>query len=334
MALLEQSLWIIAALTLGLMLLKATVLLVLAMIFKVHASDRWLFTLSLAQAGEFGFVLLSYAVSQHVIPSELAQLLSMVVALSMFLTPALFILFEKVIQPRYQKREDAGAADSIDDTGTVIIAGIGRFGQIVNRILVANDVPVVVLDYKASQVDRLRAINIKSYYGDASQPDLLHTAGIDQARLFVVAIDDKTRSVELVKHIKHAHTHVQVLARAYDRGHLYELKDAGADYVISETYQSALALGGEALQRLGMHAFRVEQIKQQFSSAEREHFDELFHSWRSEGDDIGFGEHYMKLFMEIEEELLNRMQSDPSDRHSKSERGWTPPPKHYAEDFE
>ena len=330
---LGESLGLIIGLTLGLMLLKALVLLTLAIIFKIHASDRWLFTLSLAQAGEFGFVLLSYGLANHVLPLDLVQLLSMVVALSMFLTPALFIAFEKLIQPRYQTSEQEGKTEKIEETGKVIVAGIGRFGQIVNRLLIANDIPTVVLDYKASQVDRLRGINIKSYYGDASRPDLLHTAGIEEASLIIVAIDDKTKAVELVKHIKHAHKHIQILARAYDRGHNYELRDAGADYVISECYNSALSMGGEALKRLGLHAFRVEQLKQQFVNTEQHHFDELFESWRSEGGEKGFGAHYRSLFMQIEEKLLNMMKTDRTDKHSTSERGWTPPPKNYTDDL-
>ena len=331
---LNENLLVIVGLTLGLMALKALVLYSLAVIFQVHSSNRWLFTLSLAQAGEFGFVLLSYSLSQQVLPTDLAQLLSMVVALSMFLTPVLFILFEKVIQPRYAKQEPEGEADEIDEQGTVIIAGIGRFGQVVNRLLIANHIPTVVLDHQAAQIDRMRAINIKSYYGDASRGDLLQMAGIDEARLVVVAFDDPVRAVNLGKHIKQHHGHVQVLARAYDRGHHYELLHAGADYVISETYKSALHMAGEVLQRVGLHAFRVEQIKQSFTQAERQHFDDLYESWRDEGGSVGFGEHYRKLFMEMEQKLLKIMQSDRVDRHNQSERGWTPPPKGYTDDFD
>lgn len=330
---LNDNLAVIVGLTLGLMLLKALVLVVLAMIFKIRASDRWLFFLSLAQAGEFGLVLLSYTVSQHILPQAMAQMLSIVVALSMFLTPTLFILFDKVILPRYRQKDATREADKVDEKGKAIIAGIGRFGQVVNRLLIANGVPTVVLDYQVSQIDRMRAINVKSFYGDASRAELLHTAGLDDASLLVVAIDDTVRSVEIVKHVKHTYSHVQVLARAYDRGHLFELKEAGADYVISETYNSALALAGEALKRTGMHAFRVEQLKHEFTTAEQQHFDKLFHSWRHEDDGVGFGDHYLSLFMQIEEELITTMQRDRLDNHVDAERRWTPPPKEQTKDF-
>ena len=326
-AILSDNLAVVIALTLGLMLLKALVLLVLAVLFKLRESDRWLFFLSLAQAGEFGLVLLSYAISQHILPTNLAQMLSIVVALSMFLTPMLFIVFDRVVLPRYRQKTTDREADKIDEKGEVIIAGIGRFGQVVNRLLIANGIPTVVLDYKVDQIDRMRAVNVKSFYGDASRPDLLHTAGIEDASLLVVAIDDSARAVELVKHIKLAHSHVQVLARAYDRGHLYELKEAGADFVISETYSSALTLGGEALKRLGTPALRVEQLKQDFTAVEYQYFDKLFHSWRHEGGGTGFGEHFLNLFMQIEEELIKTMQRDHADKDVAADRDETAPPK-------
>ncbi len=329
---LNDNLTIVLAMALGLMAIKALILYGLAVLFRVHASNRWLLTLSLAQAGEFGFVLLTYAVSQKVLSHQLAQLLSMVVALSMFLTPLLFILFDKVIQPRYKFNKAGGDTQSVESTGPVIIAGIGRFGQVVNRLLIANQIPTVVLDYKASQVDNLRKINVKSYYGDASRAQLLETAGIDEARMLVIAIDNRVKAVELVKHVKQNHPQVEVLVRAYDRGHHYELNDAGADYVISEVYKSALQMGGEALKRLDIHPFRVEQLKQHFTAMEREFFDELFDSWRNKGDKVGFDQHYHHLFMKFQDQLTEMMQHNPEDRRSGAERGWTPPPKDYLDE--
>ncbi|KEI72022.1 monovalent cation:proton antiporter-2 (CPA2) family protein [Endozoicomonas elysicola] len=331
---LSNSLVTIVGLTLGLMLTKALVLFGLAMLFRVHHSDRWLFTLSLAQAGEFGFVLLSYTVAEHVIPNDLAQMLSMVVALSMFLTPALFILFEKVIQPRYQKSDDGREPDTIDQQGPVIIAGIGRFGQIVNRLLVANNIPTVVLDHSAAQVDVMRSLNIKSFYGDASRPDLLHTAGIHEASLMIVAIDDRARALELVEHVKQNHPHIKVLVRSFDRAHKYELRDAGADLIVSETYHSALNMGTHALEALGFHPFHAEQMRQNFVEVDNSNCLKLYESWRAEDESRSFGDHYRDLFIKLEGLMRDSMKKDRADRHTKSERGWTPPPKDYLKDFE
>jgi monovalent cation:proton antiporter-2 (CPA2) family protein len=172
----------IIGLTLGVIAVKGLVLFGLARLFRLEPVDGWLLTLSLAQAGEFGFVLLSFSLQNNVIPPELAKALSLVVALSMLLTPALFILYDKLILPRLATG-DAQEPDSIGEQGTVVIAGVGRFGQIVNRLLLASGVRTVVLDHEATMIDMLRRVGIKSYFGDASRPDLLHAAGIDDAVL-------------------------------------------------------------------------------------------------------------------------------------------------------
>jgi len=322
---------LIIGLTIGVMLLKALVLFALAFIFRIKNSDRWLFTLSLAQAGEFGFVLLSFTVQNHVIPQEIAQTLSLVVALSMFLTPALFILFDKVILPRFEQQSNEQEADTIDEKGTVIIAGIGRFGQIVNRLLVANGIKTVVLDQQAAQVDVVRQINTKAYFGDASRPDLLHTAGIEEAAMLVIAIDNRDTSVELTKYVKHSYPQVKVLARAFDRGHGYLLRQAGADVVELETYHSALELGAHAMRQLDYHPFMVEKQKSAYKRVEDKKSDTLYHAWEDDSEGERFDNNYRKLFMHLEEQIKLAIQSDRTDRHQTLDREWTPPPRDYAD---
>ena len=325
---------IIIALTLGAMAVKALVLYGLALIFRIKGSDRWLFTLSLAQAGEFGFVLLSFSLQNHVIPAEIAQTLSLVVALSMFLTPGLFILFDKVILPRFEKTSNDRETDEIDEQGTVIIAGIGRFGQIVNRLLVSNGVKTVVLDHQANQVDVVRQIGTKAYFGDATRPDLLHTAGIEHAAALVVAIDHHEHSVELVKYVKHTYPKIKIITRAFDRGHGYQLKQAGADIIESETYHSALEIGGHAMKSLGLHPFFVEQQKTTYKRVEERKSDKLYAAWKDDSEEERFDNNYRDLFIRLEEVMAEEMKKDRSDKHSRSERGWTPPPKGYADTFD
>ncbi|MEZ9782790.1 monovalent cation:proton antiporter-2 (CPA2) family protein [Vibrio cyclitrophicus] len=325
---------LIIGLTLGVMALKALVLFTLALIFRIKNSDRWLFTLSLAQAGEFGFVLLSFSAQNHVLPADIVQTLSLVVALSMFLTPGLFILFDKVILPRYEQKSNDREEDKIEEKGTVIIAGIGRFGQIVNRLLVSNDVNTVVLDHQANQVDLLRSINIKSYFGDATRHDLLHTAGIEEAAMLVVAIDNQDSSVELVKYVKHTYPKVKILARAFDRGHSYRLREAGADFVESETYHSALEMGAQALRSLGHHPFFVEQQKSTYQRVESRKSEKLYQVWSEAEENPRYDNNYRQIFIHLEEAMKEDMKKDRSDKHSRSERGWTPPPKGYADGFE
>ena len=331
---LAEHYWLIIGLTAGIMLLKGAVLWGLAALFGVRGTDGWLLTLSLAQAGEFGFVLLSYSGQNLVLPADLAQLLSLVVALSMFLTPVLFIVFDRLVVPRYQRRGGEREADTIDEHGPVIIAGIGRFGQIVNRMLTANDIRTVVLDREIGQVDNMRKIRIKSFYGDATRPALLHTAGIDDATLFVVAIDEAEQAVELVRYLKHAHPHLRVLARARDRLHLYHLRDAGADYIVAETYHSALNMGSAVLRELGVHPFKAEQLRAAFEQIEQNSIDQLYGAWQQRGEGERVGTNYLQLFFELDGIIRQAMLRDRDDRHPRSARGWTPPPRNYEEVIE
>jgi CPA2 family monovalent cation:H+ antiporter-2/glutathione-regulated potassium-efflux system ancillary protein KefC len=312
-AVLSEHLLLIITLTLTVMLVKAGVLWALAMLFKIHNGDRWLFALSLSQAGEFGFVLLSYALQNHVIPAATVSLLQLVVALSMFLTPVLFILYDKVILPRYQQRTNQQAYDDIQEQGQVIIAGIGRFGQIVNRLLIANGVHTVVMDLDVNQVESMRRIQVKAYFGDATRPELLHTAGIEQAALLVVAIDDRESARALVHAVKQNHPGVTILARAFDRGHHYELKHAGADVIVSETYHSALDLGARALTCLGFEPALAEQKKQAFWETEKAASEQLYDTWQHGSEGQQYDHDYRKLFIQTEEAIKQAMKSDIAD---------------------
>ena len=329
-----NNVWLFVAAVSGVFLLKGAVLFFLAQLFRIKRNDGWLFTLSLSQAGEFGFVLLSFAVQHQVLPQTIADILSPIIAITMFLTPLLFILFDKLITRFYRHNADAPEADDIDDQGPVIIAGIGRFGQIVNRLLVANDIHTVVLDYSAAVIDNLSKVNIKTWYGDATRPDLLDNAGIREAKLLVVAIDDRYRALDLVGHVKKSHPHVTVMARAYDRTHGYELADAGADIIVSETYFSALELGGEALKALNVHPFKVEQMKQAFRRADDDSREEIYREWLKNEPDNRFTSDYIALLIAMEKRMNSAIKRNRLDGHDASEHGWTPPPKNYQDGLE
>lgn len=321
---------IIVLLGLGVILVKALVLLGLAWLFRIRGSNGWLFTLGLAQAGEFGFVLLNYSSQSHVIAGDTAQLLSLVVALSMFLTPLLFIAHDRIILPRYRNTRDSGReADTIDEQAPVIVAGVGRFGQIVCRLLRANNIPIVVLDHEIDQIETSRRIGLRSFFGEASRPDLLETAGIGEANLLVVAIDDPERALQIVEHVKQFHPEVWVLARAYDRGHGYRLRMAGADDVVSETYYSALELGGHALTAMGVHPLRARQMTWAFVKNEQAHNDELFEAWKAIEEEFSFGPRYRELFMKLEEAMNTTMLKDWEEMKQEDVPVWTPPePRH------
>jgi CPA2 family monovalent cation:H+ antiporter-2 len=312
-------------LTLGVILIKAVVLYGLTRLFRLDSADRWLFTLALAQAGEFGFVLLSFSVQSHVIPAELESKLSLVVALSMLLTPTLFVLYDKLARA-WLTAGGQREADRIEDTGTVIIAGIGRFGQIVNRLLVASGVETVVLDHEAAIIDVLSKVGVKSYYGDASRPDLLQAAGIESAKAIVVAIDDRERAVELVRHVRRNYPQVTTLARAYDVNHLYLLNKAGVHFAIREMFDGSLGLGKAALRAIGMHPFRVERMSQAFRKHDQAGLDSLYELW-DENVAISSNKAYLARAREHGATLKDMMELDRLQLHDRTERGWTPPPR-------
>ena len=267
-ALLGENLALIIGLTLLLLVVKAVILLILAYAFGVRGSDRWLMALGLAQAGEFGFVLLSFTVANGVIPADIAETLLLVVALSMLLTPGLFILYDRVIAPRYTA-QDVREADQIEEQGEVIIAGGGRVGGIVRRILSAAGYSLTVIDYNAKHLENMRVFGARIYYGDATRPDLLHAAGLQKAKIFVIAIDDREKITELVRYAVHTAPGVHVIARAVDRHHVYELWAAGCRDIIRDTYDSSLRMGRSAFEAMGIAPDRAAMMVEAFNRADR-----------------------------------------------------------------
>jgi CPA2 family monovalent cation:H+ antiporter-2 len=201
------------------MALKIAVLYVLAVTFKLGGSDLWLFSFGLAEAGEFGFVLLSFTVSNAVIPTDLADRLLLSVALSMLLTPALFIFYDHIIALRFSALDER-EMDTIKEKSEVIIAGHGRVGGIVSRILRGTGMLPTVIDFSSKQLELLKSFNVHAYYRDATRPDLLHAAGIAYAKLFVIAIDNEDRITELTKYVRHHYPSLHIVARAIDRNHV------------------------------------------------------------------------------------------------------------------
>lgn len=267
--LLAENMALILGLTVVLIAVKAGVLAVLAMVFKLRGADRWLLALSLAQAGEFGFVLLSFSVTNMILPQMLADQLLLVVAISMMLTPLLFIFYDRVIVPRYAAA-DTGEADEIEEQGEVIIAGGGRIGGLVRRILSAAGYNLTVIDYNAQHLENMRQFGARIYYGDATRPDLLHAAGLHNAKIFVAAIDDKDKLTELVHYVHTTAPHVHIIARAVDRHHVYELWAAGCRDIIRENYDSSLRMGRSALEAMHVPKDRAQLMVDAFNRHDRD----------------------------------------------------------------
>ena len=321
--LLLASLAEVVAMTLGLIGLKALILYMLSRVFGIGGSDRWLFTLGLAQAGEFGFVLLAFTVASSVIPTALAAQLLLVVTLSMLLTPLLFIIYDKLIAPRFAATQSR-AADEIEEQGSVIVAGHGRFGGIVNRILLSAGFKTVVLDYQSEQLEILRAYGVKVYFGDAMRPDLLKAAGIEEAKMLVIAINERESVTELVRYVTENYPHVYIVARARDRHHVYELWSAGARDIIRETFDSSLRAGRSALEALGVHPYDAERQVRGFVLNDREQMYELASVY-----DPNVPAHENVEYVEKTKEFIERyeqaMHGNSAAFGSRLDRGWVPP---------
>jgi len=280
---LKREPMLVAALVLGLVLLKGAVIYPVARLFRLPPTDRWLTALGLAQGGEFAFVLVGLATGAAVLTHEFASVLVMSVTLSMLVTPGLFVLHARVIQPLYLKPDDR-EADTIDEQGVAIIAGIGRFGQISQRLLRANGVATVVLDHSSAQVATLAVFGTKGYYGDASRPELLVAAGIETAKVLVVGIDDQDKAEAIVRHVRAEHPHVTVIARAYDRMHYYKLRNAGAQVVVRELFESSVEAAHAALMALGFSTARAGKMLQAFRTHDLESLDQLYEAYLNEPD--------------------------------------------------
>ena len=303
--LLYEELALVLGLTLGLMALKGAILALLTWALGIRGADGWLVTLGLAQAGEFGFVLLSFSTANGVLPPELADRLLLVVALSMLLTPGLFILYDKVIAPRYLDG-DGREPDEMDEDAPVIIAGAGRMGGLVNRILRSGGCETTVIDFSAATLDALARFGVKHYYGDATRPDLLAAAGLDRAKLLIVAIDGREQIDTIVKYVCETHPEVHVIARAVDRDHVYDLWSYGCRDIIRETYDGSLRIARSAFEAAGIDHDTAERMVGAFREMDREIMPKMAEAHR-----VGVAPHendaYVARVKELREEYEPRV---------------------------
>ncbi len=269
----------ILGLVAGLVALKASVLYALGQVFGLRAQDQWLFTLGLAQAGEFGFVLVSFAVTQRILPSGLAQMVLVVIALSMLITPLLFILHDWLAR-RMRNAGGTQAADEIDDQQPIIIAGVGRFGQVVNRMVTMSGFKTTVLDNDLQTIQLMRKFGAKAYFGDPTRPDLLAAAGIGTAQVLVVCLDDRPSTTRLVAYARRIRPDVRIIARARDRIHVFELYRAGANDIVREMFDSSVRAGRYVLENVGLSEFEAAELQKIFFKLDRAAVRNLAEVWK------------------------------------------------------
>jgi monovalent cation:H+ antiporter-2, CPA2 family len=291
----------ILGLTLGLIAVKAAVLLLLALVFRLRSHDRWLFTLGLAQAGEFGFVLVSFARQQGILSLHQGQTGLLVISLSMLLTPLLFIAYEQLAR-RLRARSPTQTPDTIDEKGRVIIAGIGRFGQVVNRLVRMSGLSTVVLDSDMSTIETMRRFGVKGFFGDPSNPALLESAGLAEAAILVVAVDDRDNATRIVHYARTQRPDIHIVARARDRVHVYELFQAGANDIVRETFDSSIRAGRYVLENMGFTEYEAAKLSQTYFKVDRAAMRDLASLWIP-GQPVHLNDAYVERAKQLDRDL-------------------------------
>ncbi|RMC36186.1 monovalent cation:proton antiporter-2 (CPA2) family protein [Paracoccus alkanivorans] len=304
----------VIGITTALIATKAGVLWLIARWTKMERKDRSLFTLSLAQAGEFGFVLISYAVALAILPRDLAQGFLLVIALSMLVTPLLFIIHSQIRRRLSEGAEPDIPGDDIDEQQPIIIAGIGRFGQVINRMVTMSGFQTTVLDHDLKVIQVMRRFGFKGYFGDPTRPEILAAAGLDKARILVAALDDPAANLKLITYARERRPDLHIIARARDRVNVYQLYAAGANDIIRELFDSSLRAGRYVLENAGLSEFEAAELAKIFYRLDRASLRELAEVWKP-GVPLEQNPEYIQRSQELnrtlETALMNRFANEP-----------------------
>ncbi len=309
---------LIIGLVLALLVVKFILLLCIGKLTKLEKSQSFTFAFALAQGGEFAFVLIAFAAQNDVLDPKIGNLLVATVALSMVAAPFLFTINERFVQPRFSSRLVEREADEIDERDNpVILAGFGRFGHIVGRVLHLQGIKSTVLDLDAEQVELVRKLGVKVFYGDASRLELLHAAGADKAKLMIIAVDDEEKSILIVETVQKHFPNLKILARASGRDHAYRLLSLGVEHIFRETLGSSLDLSVEALRMLGFRAYEAQRVARSFRRYDEQTVRELAQFTGDETQLIAMAREKIRSLDELFETERHRV------RHS--DTGWEPP---------
>ncbi|WP_165743229.1 monovalent cation:proton antiporter-2 (CPA2) family protein [Pseudoalteromonas sp. Z9A6] len=269
-----------------LIVVKACILFALAVTCKINSKQQLLFALALAQGGEFAFVLLSVTTTLSILTPEQTSLVTLVVAVSMLIAPLLLMVYEQIQKRSSSALPEFDKPEQISTAKHVIIAGYGRFGQIMGRLLHAQGYEITVLDHSPSQIELLRRFGNTVFYGDAARQELLEAAGAHTAQMLVIAIDNPDKTIEIIKLAHKNYPQLKIVARAIDRRHAYQLLNLKVDAFNRETVDSAINLAVEALELLGNTKQDAERAGKLFRDHDRAAVLQLAALW---GDDASYG---------------------------------------------
>ena len=268
---------LMAAILLGFLTLKLVVIYGLAWLMKLPFQERPVFAVLLAQGGEFAFVVFQAAAGAHVFSAETASLLIGAVALSMLLSPLLLVAVDKLLLPRWADCDTPQLEEiSEQQQAPIIIAGFGRYGQIIGRMLLAQGIPATVLDHDAEMVETVRAFGYRVFYGDATRLDLLRTAGAATAKILVLSVDDMEQSLKIVDLAREHFPQLQIVARARDVTHWNALRDRGVMQVEREVFESSLRSARTVLELLGQPPHEARQAAMRFRRHNLELFERMY----------------------------------------------------------
>jgi len=314
-AVLAQSPALVLGLVAALVAIKTLLLRLLAARFAVAPGQRLLFALLISQGGEFAFVVFGVAAGAGLLPRETAALLVLVVALSMVATPLLLLGYDRVVAPRWaalHKRPD----DVIPpQDNPVLIAGFGRFGQIVARLLYAQGIGVTVLDHDPDQIDFLKQYGFKVFYGDATRMDLLESAGIAKARILVVAIDGMEDGLGLIDSVRERFPEIRIYARARHVSHVYLLKDRGVESYERELFEGSLLLGRRVLEGLGYDPTEARSVALRFRRHNIQAIDRFYPHYTDQ-------KKLVSLARQARDELEEMFRQDREQREQREKADW------------
>ncbi len=308
--LIAEKIMLIVVMVVGLVAIKLVILMGIGFVFKMKRRDLGLFGFALAQGGEFAFVLFQYSKTNGVLAPAVIEPFISAVAISMFLAPLLFLLYEKVLTKQQIDDAQERAVDTVDPGGRrVILAGFGRLGTDLGRFLISAGIRPVILDHDATNVDILRRFGFEVYYGDITRLDLLEAAGAAEAELLIITISDIEKSRELVQLAHKHYPHLKLAVNAEDRGAAYDLLDLGVSTIRRETFASALSLGRDALTLLGFQPYEAYRLMRLFRKKDEESLPELHKTHRGEDEDT-YVSMYQKHNADLEELLALDQEMD------------------------
>ena len=274
--------FIVLLLVLGLMLIKALVLFVLAKVHKLNTLSSFALSAVMLQSGEFAFVVFTVALSAGVLDQAIVDLLIVVVSLSMAFTPLVFLFNEHVLKPKLSQNHQPDYDEITDEHNPVIMVGFGRFGQIISRILTIKKISFTALEANFDQVDFVRKFGSKIYYGDATKLDLLRAAGAADAKLLVLTLKDIEDSILITNMAKKHFPHLKIYACSRNRQHTHKLMSVGVDYIIRETFLSSLHLAEQILQGMGFSKEEAEETVGKFQTHDENLLEQQFAFHRDE----------------------------------------------------